>query len=621
MHPFLPQTRSPRTAAWILSLGAALAVSATTPPNPPAAAIPPASQADASAPTPDLASVPMLPLLSSLPPPSSSTAPQAAPSGLPGSDSTRSELHVAYRLDLMNMHLRPPVFLNQDAAMIIANELQLGVSIFVVAHDAIHQGRPVLEVGAQIDEKQEGASSPYLLLCDAGHYSLLLPSEAPPQFMGFYLHEAGIYKGYGETALDPGKGIEGGPRRVPADGNCLITCLHFLKHGRFPDPSEIFRLRSLVSGKLTEDQVADALGAMRSHLILHALETPFEGGAFPGYGPLTSDLLQTRDSDFIARRRKALEAYLDQAAAANAWRAAQQAKEQDPRRAAAEAQLARERESKALSPEQRALVEAYRKDLLEAVPPIHLDLELAPYLAAEMGDPYVSIAEVTPDLMAGKPIIRTIARINADQPDLDDRRCLLIENGHCKVLERLPEGGAHRHAAFYTDEDGPRGYLEPSFPDLDAGRKPVPADGNSLLNAMYALQEEEFPNIWEITKIKFGVNGRLSHSRVLIILDKLRRELKAHPGERPFVTDRFPGCGPRTSALLAAEFGLVGPPPQASDRSREAKDSPKRPFLAEEEDPELAFALALSMEPPDTGGGRDGSSSPGATRPLKKPRS
>jgi len=564
---------------------AALAVCATAPPEPPAPSLPPA---------PDLASVPPLQLLTSPPPPGSSA-------GAPEPDSARAALHRAYRLDLVNLELKPPVFLNQNAASIIARDLNLGVAILVVSHGASHQGRPVLGLGAQINEKKEDSSSPYLLLCDGGHYSLLLPSEAPQERDGYYLLDEGVHKSYAEAVVDPGEGF-GAPRRIPADGNCLITSLHFLKHGRFPDPPEIARLRGLVAGGLTDEQVADALGAMRSDLIHHAAETPFEGGAFPGYGPLTSSLLQESDSEFMARRKQVLEVQYQHAAEAEIQLASQLARQQADRRAAAEAaaaaRLAREREAKELSPKERAMVAAYRSGLLEAVPSIALGPELAQELAAELGDMYVPIAKVIPGVVEGRPVIRIVERINADQPDYSDYRCLLFQNGHCKVLERLPKGGAHPDAMYYSREEELRGYLELSFPGAD-GRTTVPADGNSLLNGMFAMQEEEFPTPSELAKLKSGLNRRLTSSRVLSLLDKLRSDLIAKAAEEIF------------SGFLE---------PEAEPGEGKTVPTAKRRFVDEAEDPDLALALALSLAPPGTEGGGGGPSAPDGTRPLKQPR-
>ena len=377
MPPSFPQARGPLAAAWLLS--AALAVCATVPPEPPAASMPPAPEPGASA--PELTSVPPLQLLTSPPPSSSAAAPEP--------DEARAALHRAYRLDLVNLELKPPVFLNQNAASIIARDLNLGVAILVASRGASHQGRPVLELVAQIDEKKQDPSNPYLLLCAGGHYSLLLPSEAPQVRDGYYLLDEGVHKSYAEAVVDPGEGF-GAPRRIPADGNCLITSLHLLKHGRFPDPAETARLRGLVAGSLTDEQVADALGAMRSDLIHHAAETPFEGGAFPGYGPLTSSLLQASDPEFMARRNQVLEVQFQHAAETEFRLAGQlsweQAKARAMAEAAAAARLAREREAKGLSPKERAMVAAYRSGLLQAVPSISLGPELALELAAELGD-------------------------------------------------------------------------------------------------------------------------------------------------------------------------------------------------------------------------------------------
>jgi hypothetical protein len=587
MPPSFPQARGPRAAAWILS--AALAVCATVPPEPPAASMPPAPE--------ELTSVPPLQLLTSPTPPSSGAA-------APEPDEARAALHRAYRLDLVNLELKPPVFLNQNATSIIARDLNLGVAILVASRGTSHQGRPVLELGAQIDEKKEEPSSPYLLLCEGGHYSLLLPSEAPQERDGYYLLDEGVHKSYAEAVVDPGEGF-GTPRRIPADGNCLITSLHFLKHGRFPDPAEIARLRGLVAASLTEEQVADALGAMRSDLIHHAAETPFEGGAFPGYGPLASSLLQASDPDFMARRNQVLEVQFQHAAETELRLAGQlswqQAKARAVAEAAAAARLAREREAKGLSPKERAMVAAYRSGLLEAVPTISIGPELAQELAAELGGMYVPIAKVIPGLIEGRPVIRIIERINADEPDHSDSRCLLFQNGHCRVLERLPEVGTHKDAMYYSLEDGPRGYLELSFPGVGGSpRTTVPADGNSLLNGMFAMQEEEFPTPAELAELKSGLNRRLTSSRVLSLLEKLREDLIAKAAEQIFAgfldTKEEPGEG------------------------KAAPTAKRHHQPDEEDDPELALALALSLEPSGTEGGGGGPAAADGARPLKQPR-
>jgi hypothetical protein len=573
-----------------LSLGAALAVSATVPPEAPTAATATASATGASGPAPDLASMPPLQLLTSAPPPGCAPEP----------DPARAALHRAYRLDLVNLELKPPVFLNQNAASIIARDLNLGVAILVVSHGASHQGRPLLELGALINEKKEEHSSPYLLLCDGGHYSLLLASEAPQERDGYYLLDEGVHKSYAEAVVDPGEGF-GAPRRIPADGNCLITSLHFLKHGRFPDPSEIIRLRGLVAGGLTEEQVADALGAMRSDLILHAAETPFEGGTFPGYGPLASSLLRESDPEFIARRENILETLRQQAAEAELQMAMDRAKRMAAAEAAASAKLAQEQEEKALSPKQRAMVAAYRSCLLEAVPSVSLGLELTQDLAAALGDMYVPIARVLPEVMADRPVIRIIERFNADQASPSQVRCLLFLDGHWQVLEQLPKAGTHPDAKYYEVEDDVRGYREMAFPGLDADRlTTVPADGNSLLNGMFAMQEEEFPTPSELAKLKSSLNNRLSSSRVLALLDQRRKNAVTHAAEQ---------------ILMAGGF-LES---KAGSSAGKAQTAKRRHQQDEEEDPDLALALALSLEPPDTGGG-GGPSAPDGGRPLKQPR-
>jgi hypothetical protein len=562
MPPSFPPARGRRAAAWLLS--AALAVCATVPPEPPATPMPPAPETCACAPE-DLTSVPSLQLLTSPPPPSSSA-------GAPEPDPAQAALHRAYRLDLVDLELKPPVFLNQNAASIIARDLNLGVAILVVSRRASHQGRPVLELGAQIDEQKQEPSNPYLLLCDGGHYSLLLPSEAPQERDGYYLFDEGVHKSYAEAVVDPGEGF-GAPRRIPADGNCLITSLHFLRHGRFPDPAEIARLRGLVAGSLTGEQVADALSAMRSDLIHHAAETPFEDGAFPGYGPLTSSLLQDSHPEFMARRKQVLEVQYQQAAEAEIGRALQVSREQADWRAVAEAaaaaRLAREREAKGLSPKERAKVAAYRSGLLEAMPSISLGPELAPELAAELGDMYVPIARVIPGVIEGRPVLRIIERINADDPDRDDSRCLLFQDGHCKVLQRLPEGGAPKDAMYYSLEEGPRGYLEMAFPGAGGSRQTtVPANGNSLLNGMFAMQEEEFPTPAELAKLKYGLNRRLTSSRVLSLLDKLRKDLMAKAAEQIY------------AGFLETE--------EEPEEGKAAPTAKRRHQQDEEEDPDLA---------------------------------
>lgn len=266
----------------------------------------------------------------------------------------------------------------------------------------------------------------------------------------------------------------------------------------------------------------------------------------------------------------------------------------------AAARLARQREAKELSPKQRAMVAAYRSGLLEAVPSIALGPELAQELAAELGDMYVPIAKVIPGVIEGRPVIQIIERINADDPH-SDSRCLLFQDGHCKVLERLPEGGAHKNAMFYSLEDDPRGYLEMSFPGAGGSpRTTVPADGNSLFNGMYAMQEEGFPTPPELAALKAGVNRRLTSTRVLSLFDKLRKDLIDKAAEAIFAGFLEPEEGPSEGKAR----------PMAKRRHHQD----------EEEDPELALALALSLEPSDTEGGGGGPSGSDGTRPLKQPR-
>jgi hypothetical protein len=553
------------------------------------------------------------------------------------------------------MELRPPVFLNGDAAMIIAKDLQVGATILAVAPGDTHQGKPVLGVAARIP----GASGPHLLLCKDAHFSLLLPVEGPPGSIDSYLSDDGTFTGCAEVAVATGEGPGTVLRRIPADGNCLITSLFFMKHGRFPEPHETARLRWLVAFSLSDEQVTDALGAMRSDLIGHAVERPFEGGRFTGYGPLASALLCETDQDFMTRRGQNLETHRKLAVQAEAAGRTFLAHRHAGELAAAMARLAEAAKAKAglgsidpvragdLASAERALVDAYRHDLLYAVPPTFLGRDLVQDIAISLGDLSVPVGETTRGAIRyGKPVFAETEVINEEHCDGSDPHTLLFQDRSFKVLKMLNRSGRHKQADFYTTDDGSQGYRELSFPS-ESQPEPmtVPADGNSLIQAMFAFRDGRLPTADAIAGARASLNARLTDDEIQVLLENLRDDLTRHAPERPFEAGLFPGCGPRTSALLAAdtEFmakrgesgrGLPESKDEAALSGRTDKAGTKRGFQElemkeeekggepDEEERALALAIALSLqeETPSVSRGGGGSPRSSEVRQVKQSR-
>lgn len=202
-----------------------------------------------------------------------------------GSIASTPELELAYLEDIMHSSM----FLGSEAGFILGDLFEVDVPIVCHEGDAGKGPQKVKMVSRVRRATTAFDPGTPVIRYHLGHYSVLRPA-APgetPDFIG----ESG------QTYLETGvAGTDGGLRKVPADGHCLITAISFLRHGVFPDARQIADARQRIAGRL--ESMPDQL----SLLVQEGIASIIAEGAdlivdergeerFPSWGPRFSSCL------------------------------------------------------------------------------------------------------------------------------------------------------------------------------------------------------------------------------------------------------------------------------------------------------------------------------------------
>lgn len=201
------------------------------------------------------------------------------------------ELEAAYRDDLANTHY--PMYLDVAEGMILAGLLKVGAEIYQVAPGRAGAGTGATQIvhRATFNEEALDDASALRLLCHGRHYRVLEPAETEQTGSYFEQLEYASRPEYYRETGEPVGGVPGQVKPVPADGNCLITGLYFLKHERFPTQDEVAGLRHLLAAQVTPAQIRQAIEEMVLDLLENAGVREWADGRFPTWGPNLSAML------------------------------------------------------------------------------------------------------------------------------------------------------------------------------------------------------------------------------------------------------------------------------------------------------------------------------------------
>jgi len=226
--------------------------------------------------------------------------------GQPGAPEGQASLVAAYRSDLKDMTIAVPVYLGLAEGELLARHLGVRVDVFMHAESRKTPGGIIPLARCATLNAARARTAPLALLHHARHYSLLRAADSDAECAYAALDGAGLLMEAGEPLPDG----HGAFRRVPADGNCLLSALFFIAHGHFPDLGEVGTLREIVASALSTAQVQQAVADLRADLIQNAASSPFERGTYLTCGPRVSALLRA-DPTFRAARERQLAPYLD----------------------------------------------------------------------------------------------------------------------------------------------------------------------------------------------------------------------------------------------------------------------------------------------------------------------
>jgi hypothetical protein len=190
------------------------------------------------------------------------------------------------------------MFLGHEEGQILAAHLDLTVDVHIPL-----QGRRDSANRIRIDARSRfGGGEPgppredgLILLLRGRHYTILRPAS-PAEEAPFVLMD-------GTPCIELTRTVAGGEAPlIPNDGHCLITALHFLKHGTVTAPVRAYR-------RHVADQLScRALNAMAGELAEEVIAGPHgiePDGCFSTLGPALS-LCLNWDRDFIARYAAAI---------------------------------------------------------------------------------------------------------------------------------------------------------------------------------------------------------------------------------------------------------------------------------------------------------------------------
>jgi len=214
-------------------------------------------------------------------------APAGSPPAAPAPPPERKEEPFRcqdYRDDLCEPPPARPTYLGLAEAGILARELGLGLPLLAQGPPG-PGGAPRLRVILHLNQDADGPPAPaeYYLFFEDNHYCLLEradPLDSARALKGF-LAVKGQEQPWplAETVRDrPGPGV------IKADGNCLITSLHYLAHRTLPAPEAIARLRARLAATLTDEQILTMVHDLREDLAAREFLLEHEGG-LPGLGP------------------------------------------------------------------------------------------------------------------------------------------------------------------------------------------------------------------------------------------------------------------------------------------------------------------------------------------------
>jgi hypothetical protein len=223
-----------------------------------------------------------------------------AESGEPRAADGQAALVAAYRSDLKDMTIAVPVYLSRAEGELLARHLGLRVDVFMHAESRKTPGGIIPLAHCATFNTAHARTAPLALLLHGRHFSLLRPADRDAECAYARVDGGGLLVEAGEPLPDR----HGAFKRVPADGNCLLSALFFIAHGHYPSRGEIGTLREIVASGLSDAQVRQAVADLRADLIQNAAFSPFERGTFASCGPRVSGLLRADPSFRAARERQ-----------------------------------------------------------------------------------------------------------------------------------------------------------------------------------------------------------------------------------------------------------------------------------------------------------------------------
>jgi len=216
---------------------------------------------------------------------------------------------VTWREALRQDLAHSPMFIGTDEGGLLAQRMDLVLDVHATLTSAVQDllrdamGRkrinPVTRLGAA------GVPAPRpdgrILLHLGRHYTVARPA-APGEPGQFVDAEGSAYVEITREAA----GLENPVPVIPSDGHCLIASLHFLKHGKLPDPGQVSAYRAQVAMDLAPEALSNLVLEMAEEVVRQP-HPMLDNGCFATLGPRVSALLEN-DPHFMKRYHLAVKA-------------------------------------------------------------------------------------------------------------------------------------------------------------------------------------------------------------------------------------------------------------------------------------------------------------------------